>query len=199
MNTSIKNVLAAVFAIFVLAYTANASAAKPENNLNGKTISSIKNVRHLVVSGNVTVFLLQAETESVKLCGRTDVKQVTVRQDGDVLKVSASQNQPVTLAIYVRNLSTIEAAGNASISTSGKISFLGLDVLLKDHAKADIQASIVSLYTSLKDDASLTLSGSAQEHTSVLGAFARLDMNRFTAANTSIISQPVTLISGVRY
>ncbi|MCY1521612.1 putative auto-transporter adhesin, head GIN domain [compost metagenome] len=141
------------------------------------------------------MYLVQGVTESVKVYDTYYSKNALVQAENGVLRISSFQKKPLTVAVYVTNLNTIEVADQSSVTTSGKASFLSLDVLLKDNARADINANVVSMYTTLKGNASLKLSGSAQEHTSVLASYAQLNLSQFTAQNSSVISQSAPLMS----
>ena len=74
------------------------------------------------------------------------------------------------------------------MKTYGKVNFLSLDVILKGAAKADIDANTINLTTTVKENASLELSGSTTDHYAVLSAQAKMNMDQFTAENTSVSS-----------
>jgi hypothetical protein len=90
------------------------------------------------------------------------------------------------VAVYVRNLSTVEASGNATVKTHGKVNFLSLDVVLKENASATIDATTMNLYTVVADSASLSLSGTSADYYAVLSAAAKLNLDNFNADNSSI-------------
>jgi hypothetical protein len=116
-----------------------------------------------------------------------------VQQEDGVLRISSFQKETLTVAVYVNNVSAIEANGNANIKTSGKVNFLSLDVKLTDKATANIDATTIALYTSVTDSAKLKLSGSADEYFAVLGAQAKLNMDQFNACCSSLNAvNPVT-------
>lgn len=184
MKTSIKTLFAATLALVVLTGSAFASTDTKESNVT--VLSQVKNINKIVANGNVEVILVQAPTESVKVYDSYYSKNALVQQQDDVLRISSFQKEKLTVAVYVRNLSTIEAADNATVKTFGKINFLSLDVILKDKATADINANTISLYTSIKDNANLKLSGATTDHYAVMGAQAKMSMDQFVADNTSV-------------
>lgn len=193
MKTSIKNLIAGVLTTVVLTGTAFASTTEPNNTNVVTVLNQVKNINKLVVNGNVEVFLIQAPTESVKVYDSYYSKNALVQEEQGVLRISSFEKQTLKVAVYVNNLSTIQVSDNASVKTFGKVNFLSLDVILKDKASADITANTISLFTSVKDSANLSLSGNTEDHTAVLGSVATMNMNQFVAANSSVssISNPV--------
>jgi len=193
MKTSIKNLISAVLTTVVFTSSAFASTDEQKNTNTVTVLNQVKNINKLVVSGNVEVFIIQAPTESVKVYDSYYSKNALVQEEQGVLRISSFQKETLKVAVYVNNLSSIQASDNASVKTFGKVSFLSLDVLLKDKASADINASTISLFTSVKDSASLNLSGATEDHTAVLGSVAKMSMNQFAAVTSSVssIASPV--------
>ena len=185
MTTSIKTLFAVALTLVMFTSSAFASLTNTENN-KVTVLNKVKNINKLIVSGNVEVILVQAPTESVKVYDSYYSKNALVQQEDGVLRISSFQKEKLTVAVYVRNLSSIEASENATVNTCGKVNFLSLSVSLKDKATADISASTISLYTSVKDSASLKLSGTATEHYAVLGSVAKMSMAQFVAESTSV-------------
>ncbi|HTM98918.1 MAG TPA: DUF2807 domain-containing protein [Pedobacter sp.] len=192
MKTSIKTLIAAVLTTVVLTSSAFASSDDQKNTIT--VLDQVKNITKLEVNGNVKVLLMQSPTESVKVYDSYYSKNALVQQQNGVLRISSFQDEPLTVAVYVRNLSSVQLADNASIKTYGKISFLTLDVILKDKASADIDASTISLYTSVKDNATLTLRGTSEDHTAMLGSVAQMSTNQFIAANSTVSSVPSAMV-----
>jgi hypothetical protein len=179
MTTSIKNLFAAALTIITL--STSAFAATDVNEKNVTILNQVKNINKLVVNGNVEVILVQAPTESVKVYDSYYSKNALVQQENGVLRISSFQKEVLSVTVYVRNLSAIEVSNSSSVKTYGKVSFLTLDVILKDNATADINATTLELSTIVKDNASLKLSGTAEEHYALLGSQAKLSMDRFIA------------------
>lgn len=185
MKTSIKTLFAAALSLVVLSSSAFASSDVKDSN-KVTVLNQVKNISKIEVKGNVEVILVQAPTESVKVYDSYYSKNALVQQQDGVLRISSFQKETLTVAVYVRNLSSIEASDDATIKTFGKVNFLSLNVDLKGNAKADINANTVNMYTSVKDSASLKLSGSTTEHYAVLGAKAKMSMDQFAADSTSV-------------
>jgi hypothetical protein len=186
MKNSIKNLFATALTLFVLTTSAFAATDVKENNIT--ILNSFKDINKIDVKGNVELILVQAPTESVKVYDSYYAKNALVQQHDGVLRISSFQKKTLTVAVYVRNLSAVEAGDNTHVKTVGKISFLSLNVKLNGNATADINATTISLTTDVKDSASLNLSGSTTDHYSVLSSQAKLNMAGFTAENSSINS-----------
>ncbi|WP_343531136.1 DUF2807 domain-containing protein [Pedobacter sp.] len=194
MKTSIKNLFAAVLGLVVMSSSAFANESGKINNNNSAKeknftiLNEVKNINKIVVSGNVEVFVVQAPTESVKVYDSYYSKNALVQQKDGVLRISSFEKEPLSVTVYVRNLTAIEAGDNATVKTFGKVSFLTLDVVLKDRATADINAKTVSLNTSVTDNASLKLSGSTEEHFALMGTSAKMSTGQFVAGTSDIKS-----------
>lgn len=184
MKTSIKTLFAAALTLVILTSSAFASSDVKSNNVT--VLNQVKNITKLEIKGNVDVILVQAPTESIKVNDSYYSKNALVQEKEGVLRISSFEKERLTVTVYVRNLSSIEAGDNATVKTFGKISFLSLDVILKDKATADINATTINLYSSIKDNAKLVLSGSTTDHYAVLGSQAKMSMDQFTADNTTV-------------
>lgn len=184
MKTSIKTLFAAALTLVVLTSSAFASSDVKSNNFT--VLNQVKNITKLEVKGNVDMILVQASTESVKVNDSYYSKNALVQEKDGVLRISSFEKERLTVTVYVRNLASIEAADNATVNTFGKMSFLSLDVILKDKATANIDATTINLYTSIKDNASLILSGATTEHYAILGSQAKMSMEQFTADSTTV-------------
>jgi len=186
MKNSIKNLYATALTLVVLTSSAFASTIVKPNNIT--ILNALKNINKIEVKGNVELILVQAPAESVKVYDSYYAKNALVQQQDGVLRISSFEKETLTVAVYVRNLSTIEAGGNVHVKTFGKISFLSLDVKLHGNATADINATTISLTTNVKDSASLNLSGSTANHYAMLSSQAKLNMEDFITEASSINS-----------
>lgn len=197
MKTSTKKLFAVALGLVTMTTSAFANdnskeITKSTNNSAAKNVvtvlSEVKNINKIVATGNVEVFVVQAPTESVKVYDSYYSKNALVQQKDGVLRISSFEKEPLTVTVYVRNISAIEASDNATVKTYGKVSFLSLDVLLKDKATADINANTVNLYTSVKDQASLKLSGTTDEHYALMGTSAKMSTGNFVAGTSDVKS-----------
>lgn len=186
MKTLISTLLTTVL-LTSSAFASTDGLKSTNTNTNAVTIlNQVKNINKLVLSGNVEVLLIQAPTESVKVYDSYYSKNALVQQEDGVLRISSFQKETLKVAVYVRNITSIQASDNASVKTFGKVAFLSLDVILKDKASADINARTVTMFTSVKDNANLTLSGSTEDYSALLGSGGKMSMNQFAAINSSV-------------
>ena len=186
MKFSIKNLFATALTLVVLTGSAFASTTKPSTNVT--VLTQIKNINKIVVSGNVEILLIQAPVESVKVYDSYYAKNALVQEQNGELRISSFNKETLTVAVYVRELSSIELGDNSTVKTYGKVNFLSLDVILKGAAKADINANTINLTTTVKDNAIIELSGSTTEHYATLSSQAKMNMDQFTAKNTTVNS-----------
>lgn len=186
MKTSIKNLFAAALSVLVL--TSSAFAATVVKPKQVTVLNQVKNISKIEVRGNVEVILVQAPVESVKVYDSYYAKNALVQQQDDVLRISSFQKETLTVAVYVRNLSSIQAADNATVTTFGKVNFLSLDVVLTGKAKADLNTSTVNLTTVVKDNAILNLSGYTTDLYASMAANANLNLAQFKADCSSVNS-----------
>ena len=184
MKTSIKTLFATALTLVVLTGSAFASTHVKETNVT--VLSQMKNISKIEVKGNVEVILVQAPVESVKVYDSYYSKNALVQQNDGVLRISSFQKETLTVAVYVRNLSAIEAGDNAVISTYGKINLLGLAVNLSGNAKATINANTIDLTTDLRDNSSLNLGGSTTAYFATLGSKAQMSLENFKATSSTI-------------
>lgn len=194
MKTSIKNLFAVVLSVATMTTSAFATDSIKESVKNNASankvtiLTEVKNINKIVATGNVEVFVVQAPTESVKVYDSYYSKNALVQQKDGVLRISSFEKEPLSVTVYVRNISAIEASENATVKTYGKINFLSLDVLLKDKATAEINANTVNLFTSVKDQASLKLSGYTEEHFALMGTSAKMTTGNFIAGTSDVKS-----------
>lgn len=187
MKNSIKTLFATALTLVVLTGSAFASTANPSTK-KVTVLSQAKSINKIVISGNVEVLLIQAPVESVKVYDSYYAKNALVQEQNGELRISSFEKETLTVAVYVRELSTIELGDNSSVKTYGKVNFLSLDVILNGSAKADIDANTINLTTTVKGNASLALSGSTTDLHVGLSSQAKINMDQFTAETTSVNS-----------
>jgi hypothetical protein len=186
MKTSFKTLFAVILGCVIIANAGTVHAT--ETNKNFTTISSVKNISKIVVSGNVKVILIQSNKESVNVYDNYYGKNALVQQQGNTLRISSFEKTPLSVVVFVNNLDAISASNQATVKTVGKFHLVNLAVRLQDEASADIDANMVSLFTAVKDNADLKLCGSADSHSVVMSDLGSLNMDQFASNETSVIS-----------
>jgi hypothetical protein len=184
MKTSLKTLFAVILGCVIIANVSTVQAT--EINKNFTTISSVKNIAKIVVTGNVKLILIQASKESVNVYDNYYGKNALVQQQGNTLRISSYERTPLSVVVFVNNLDAISASNQSTVKTVGKFHLLNLDIKLQDQATADIDANMVSLFSSVKDSADLKLCGSADRHTVVMSDLGSVNMDQFASNDTSI-------------
>jgi hypothetical protein len=190
MKTSLKTMFAVVLGCVILVNVSPVHATETNKPLT--TISSVKNISKIVVSGNVKLILIQSAVESVNVYDNYYGKNALVQQQGNTLRISSFEKTPLSVVVFVNNLNAITASNQSTVKTVGKFNLLNLDLKLQDEARADIDANMLNLYSSINDRADLKLCGSAATHTVVMADLGSLNMDKFVADDTSISTSSVS-------
>jgi len=177
-----KNLLKTVlkFSLATIILFASLSDASATATVNLSYEAYVMPIKRVVVTGNVNVLILQSEREFVKM-ENPDMDKVAVKQLGSTLTISSSEDIPVTVFVYVRDIYRIDASGKANVKTSGKFNVQHLQVLLKDEATARIRATTESLYTAISGCANLELIGTCGNHEYKMTDLAKMDTDKFVA------------------
>jgi hypothetical protein len=193
MKTLTKTLFALLVASVTLTSAVSAKTIDVDNNVT--TLTSVKNISKIVVSGNVNLILIQDNKESVKVYDKYYSKNAMVQQQGGTLRICSFEDKPLSVVVFVNNLSSIEASNQSRVRTEGRFQLLNLEVKLSDRATADINANTVSLFTSVKDASDLKIAGTTDSHIILMGDLANLTMDQFAANETSISSKPTIALA----
>jgi len=185
MKTSIKNFITSALTLVVLT---SASLVSKADNGNVTVLNDTKKVNTISVAGNVDLILVQSADESVKVYDSYYSKNALVQHKNGELRISSYEKTPLTVVVYVTNLSELNASDNARVRTYGKFSALGLDLNLKDQAKADLNVQAINVNADIKGNADLTLSGYTSEYYGKINQQSKVNLNAFLADSLSIQS-----------
>lgn len=186
MKTSVKSLLALTMTAIVLSTSAWTSAAFAiEKNRSSSSAAAAKmKFNKIVVSGNVRVTVVHGNGSQVSAYDGFDAAQTSIVQKGYTLYINSTEAETVNVTIRVNDLQRIDASNGAIVKTAGHFDLPVLQVFLKDDAKVNVKAKIGSLYTVIKDQSDLKLSGSTSEHILVRNQSAKLDTLKFAALKT---------------
>jgi hypothetical protein len=187
MKTSIKTIIAVTLTAVVLTIGSQKSFAADGEKIT--TLSEVKKVNKINVSGNVELILVQSTAESVRVYDEYYSKNALIQQKNGELRISSFEQKTLTVVVYVNNLTSITAANNASVKTRGAWNTLSLTVNLSDNATASLNTNTIDLNTDLSGIAKLTLNGSTENYTASMGSFAKVNMDQFAAETKSIQSK----------
>jgi len=186
MKTSIKTLTKSLVAAIVLTSSIFATSVSADEKQPVK-ISVPSNFNKLIVSGNVEVTLIQNGREGVSYNDDNNGK-VKVIQDGYALKISSEDKSPAKITVYVKNIYRVQASDDAVVKTDGKLDVKYLQVFLKGNAVAKINSHSESLYTVIEDNSDLKLSGATESHSLVMGKTQKLNLDKFAALKTEMIT-----------
>lgn len=192
MKTSIKNLIASsLTTIFITSSIGLTSVSAQEKNV--VKISAPTNVKRIAVKGNVEIMLVQRNIEGVTYAN-DNIGTAKIIQDRDLLQINSVDQNPVKLTLYVKELYRIEAFENAIVKTEGKLKTKYLQVFLFGSAHADLNTDTEGLYTVIKENSDLKLSGATNDHILVIGRTPKLTMDKFAALKTNISAMETSAI-----
>ncbi|MHA4894680.1 GIN domain-containing protein [Pedobacter sp. PWIIR3] len=186
MKTLTKTLFSVALTAVVLAGSAFSTfAATPEKA--STTVATETGFNKIWVSGNVKIVLTQGNKESVSGSENFNAERTSVQRQGQTLFINSMESSPVTINITVKDLQRIEAYGNAVVTTSNKFDVQYLQLFLNQSATAKINAVTSSLYTEIKDNAVLKMSGIAHQSTIVATKMQNVNLDKFASVRPSMI------------
>jgi hypothetical protein len=173
MKTSVQAFFASTLAAIVLSTSAFALSTDSTS------------IQKVIVKGNAKVYLVHREKESVKVYDTNLNKDTHVTTQGRSLIINSNEAEPVTIYVYVNKPFRVEASNSSTVETVGDFSVDYLQVVLKDQAKAKIKADTKGLYTVVKDQSNLKLSGTSNEHISLRSKESKVQMDNLASLKTN--------------
>ncbi|WP_316840602.1 GIN domain-containing protein [Pedobacter gandavensis] len=177
MKTAIKTLIASTLTAIVLTSSALTTIAKDKP---ATSISAPVKFNKVVVTGNANVVLVQGSREDIKSFDAIDENSTSVKQKGYTLYINSTDKS--TIYVYVKDLQRIDVANTANVKTRGNFDLAVLQVFLKDEAKANLNATVGSLYTDISGSSDLKMAGSSKEHALVRHDVSKLNLNDFVIA-----------------
>lgn len=183
MKTVSLKTLALLFVLsLILGGSCIAMAASPVTNLKTENVKSIE------VSGNVHLTIVQGLKEGVQIYDNYYEKSALVQQEGKVLRLSSHTAEPLTVVVSVAQLQTLSVSGTSTVTTSGPITLLSLNVKISGKAKATLGIESVQLISHIQDSGKLRLEGSSEEFQGTLASNGQLELENFSAQNSQVKS-----------
>lgn len=177
MKTSIKTLFASALTAIILTSSAFTTFAKEKTPASKSNTLKFNKV---VVTGNANVILIQGSTERINSYDEIQDNNTSIQQKGYTLYINSTDKS--TIYVHVKDLQRIDAAETATIRTRGTFDLAVLQIFLKDSAKANVNATIGSLYTEMTGKSDLKLSGSSTEHHLVRNDVSKLNQTDFVIA-----------------
>lgn len=185
MKTLAKTLFASALTAIFLASTAITTYA---SDIDQKVVESVApaTFNKVKVSGNVKVVLIQGKKERIEIInGDYNQDKTSIKRLGHTLIINSTEDSPITVFVSVSDLQRIDASGSVVVKTEGNFDVKYLQVFLKDEAIAVVKANAESMYTFIKDNADLKLSGTTADYTSVKDRISKLDTDRLVALKTT--------------
>jgi putative autotransporter adhesin-like protein len=149
----------------------------------------------ITITGNVTVILSQESKEKVTVDSDVNRTNVSVMRKGYTLMINSAAAERVTIYVSVKELQRIDASNEVVVKTAGKINVQHLQIFLKDQASAEVNANTESLYTYIRGNANLRLSGSTQDHIVLKDGISKLTLQDFVALKSTVESTDAELLA----
>lgn len=182
MKTSAKTLIALAFTAIIMSTSGFVNQAVASEKAPSSVDKTLK-FNKIVVTGNVNVTLVQKAKTDVKSYGYDDTMP-TVVQKGYTLYITGAEDAKADVTISVADLVRIEAYNGAHVRTVGNFDLNVLQIFLKDDATANVKGDIASLYTVIKDQADLKLSGTSKKYVMEKNDTATLNTQNFAAVRT---------------
>lgn len=189
MKTVIKTLFATALTAVVLSSSAFASFAKDEDK-KPSVQEAVSGFNMIKVKGNVRVYLIQGNKESLRLePGQSDAR-ISLDRKGQKLTISSNDFEMTTVYLTVKNLQRIEVSEQAVVKSNGHFELPLLQIFVQDDAKVDVNITAQDLYTVIKDRSSLKLSGKTELLTLIKDDASKLNTSKLAVARTTV-SKPV--------
>ncbi|MEE1885373.1 GIN domain-containing protein [Pedobacter flavus] len=181
MKMSIKSLIAIVLTTLTISTAAVASDVT--------VLSEVKNFNKINVSGNVEVILVQSNEEKVQVYNDYYKNNALVQSKNGVLNISSYEKERLTVVVTFKNIEKLTASDNAIVNSYNALSALGLEVNLKHQAVANLNLNTINLNTQVTGTSNLILEGSTLSHQANIFNVASVNLNKFTADNTSFATK----------
>ncbi|MEJ5964130.1 GIN domain-containing protein [Pedobacter immunditicola] len=192
MKTSIKTAFATALTAVLLATTAFTTFAT-ESPKKATVKASAMKVNMVVVTGDVDVYLIHSDKEDIKVVPFGDNEaNVSFKKRGPKLFINSAEAGRATIYVYLKDLKRIDASNTAMVKTRGDFNMDALQIFLKDDAKANVNVNTKSLYTVIKDQSDLKLTGQSDVHILEKAEYATLKMHHFNAGKTEAMTSKPT-------
>lgn len=200
MKTSIKPLLASGLLAIVLS-TSTVYASDIVKSRVSKTVAAenvdVAAIKKIMISGNVEVTLVQTTKAKVLYTNDSDV-DVSVKKEDDALYIHSKNNQTAKITVYVTDIYRVSASDNAIVKTKDALNLKFLQVFSSDNAKVAINAKTEGIYTVVKGNSELKLTGYSDFHTSIMDKSSKITLEEFSALKTDMSNSSLTAYATVK-
>jgi len=182
MKTAIKTLIAGALTVVVLMSPAFATFAQETKKAAVETNTPTFNM--IKIKGNIRLHIGQSSYENIWIETGLANDHVSVERVGPKLLISSDETTPADIYVTLKDLKRIDASGQTMVMTSGMLNVTTLQIFLEDDAMAHVKVNATDLYTIIKGNSHLKLTGTSDQHVSVKSKGAKLNTRKFAALKT---------------
>ena len=160
----------------------NDSVAKNNNEVS-TVLTNVSKINKIEVRGNVELYVSDGEADQVKVYNKYYEQSALVQSQNGVLRISSYAGQKLVVWVKSTDLRAITAYDNAEVRSFGKLSPLDLTVTLNDNAYGKLRVEGYGMNVVLKDRAKADLAGNVEEGTLRYNRSATMNSTEFAAAH----------------
>ena len=160
----------------------NDSVAKNNNEVS-TVLTNVSKINKIEVRGNVELYVSDGEADQVKVYNKYYEQSALVQSQNGVLRISSYAGQKLVVWVKSTDLRAITAYDNAEVRSFGKLSPLDLTVTLNDNAYGKLRVEGYGMNVVLKDRAKADIAGNVEEGTLRYNRSATMNSTEFAAAH----------------
>ncbi|MFB9842841.1 GIN domain-containing protein [Mucilaginibacter ginsenosidivorans] len=151
-----------LLAVVLAGFTKNTYAAASAGS-NYTVLNDIKAINKIEVRGNVELFISDNAAEKVTVYNKYYAESALVQSKNGVLRISSYTPEKLVVWVSSESLRSVSAFDNAEIKSFGKVSKIEFNIDLHDNASAKLDFDAYSANVTLRDNATIELSGTVEE------------------------------------
>jgi hypothetical protein len=156
-------ILSLVLSFVVLAgFTKNTYAAVNANS-NYTVLNDIKAINKIEVRGNVQLFISDNAPDKVTVYNKYYAETALVQSKNGVLRISSYTPEKLIVWVSSESLQSVSAFDNAEVKSFGNVSKIEFNIDLHNNATANLKFEAYSANITLRDNATVILSGRVEE------------------------------------
>ncbi len=150
-----KYLLRAIVIAAIIIITQTAFAADE----NGNVVKSAKGFNKIEVRGNIEVYLMDGDVNSVTTFNNSYGEHVFVQDQNNTLSLSAYTTQALVVYVTAADLRNVSVYDDAVVRSGKSFSSIELEINLYNHATAQLNLQAYNAAINVNDHAKVTLSG----------------------------------------
>ncbi len=152
-----------MLSIVLLAVSATNTNAAVNANSNYTVLNDIKAISKIEVRGNVQLYISDNAPDQVTVYNKYYKETALVQSKNGLLRISSYNTEKLVVWIKSESLQSVSAFDNAEISSFGKLAKIEFNIDLHDNATANLNLDAFNTYVTLRDHATIILTGRVEE------------------------------------